>query len=51
MSAPAKLAPVEAGLDIRPITPRIGAEIHGVRLSGDLPDATIRLIREAILAA
>jgi hypothetical protein len=25
---------------VRPITPAIGAEIHGVRLSGDLPAAT-----------
>lgn len=50
MSALAELAPVSAQLDIRPITPRIGAEIHGVRLSGDLPDPMIRGIREAILA-
>ena len=31
----------DAALDIRPITPAIGAEIHGVRLSGDLPAATV----------
>ena len=29
------------------ITPAIGAEIHGVRLSGDLPAATVTAIRDA----
>jgi hypothetical protein len=46
MSALAEIAAVDAKLDIRPITPRIGAEIHGVWLSGQLPDSTIRLVRE-----
>ena len=50
MSTLADLATVADRLDIRPITPRIGAEIHGVRLSGDLPDATVLQIREAIFA-
>jgi taurine dioxygenase len=36
-------------LDVRPITPAIGAEIHGVRLSGDLPAATVTAIRDALL--
>ena len=36
-------------LDIRPITPAIGAEIQGVRLSGDLPAATVTAIRDALL--
>jgi len=38
-----------AALDVRPITPAIGAEIHGVRLSGDLPAATMTAIRDALL--
>jgi hypothetical protein len=29
-----------ASLDVRPITPAIGAEIHGIRLSGELPGKT-----------
>jgi alpha-ketoglutarate-dependent sulfate ester dioxygenase len=36
-------------LDIRPVTPAIGAEIHGVRLSGDLPAETMTAIRDALL--
>jgi taurine dioxygenase len=39
----------EDALDVRPITPAIGAEIHGVRLSGDLPAETVTAIREALL--
>jgi taurine dioxygenase len=39
----------EAALDVRPITPAIGAEIHGVRLSGDLPGETVTAIRYALL--
>jgi taurine dioxygenase len=39
----------DAALDVRPITPAIGAEIHGVRLSGDLPAATMTAIRNALL--
>ena len=38
-----------AALDIRPITPAIGAEIHGVRLSGELPAETVNAIRDALL--
>ena len=34
---------------VSPITPRIGAEIEGVRLSGDLPDDVIAEIRQALL--
>jgi taurine dioxygenase len=41
--------PADAPLDIRPITPAIGAEVHGVRLSGDLPAATATAIRDALL--
>jgi alpha-ketoglutarate-dependent sulfate ester dioxygenase len=39
----------DTSFDIRPITPAIGAEIHGVRLSGDLPAATVTAIRDALL--
>jgi len=39
----------DAALDIRPITPAIGAEIHRVRLSGDLPSETVTAIRDALL--
>jgi alpha-ketoglutarate-dependent sulfate ester dioxygenase len=41
--------PADAALDICPITPVIGAEIHGVRLSGDLPAETVTAIRHALL--
>jgi taurine dioxygenase len=41
--------PADAALDIRPITPAIGAEIHGVRLSGDLPAEMVTAIRHALL--
>jgi taurine dioxygenase len=34
---------------VRPITPAIGAEIHGVRLSGDLPAETVTAICDALL--
>ena len=36
-------------LDIQPVAGRIGAEIRGVRLSGDLNDATIRAIDDAVV--
>src|SRR5215831_12485668 len=39
----------DAALDVRPITPAIGAEIGGVRLSGDLPDEIVNAIRDALL--
>jgi taurine dioxygenase len=39
----------DAAPDVRPITPAIGAEIHGVRLSGDLPGETVTAIRDALL--
>jgi alpha-ketoglutarate-dependent sulfate ester dioxygenase len=38
-----------ASLDVRPITPAIGAEIHGVRLCADLPAETVTAIRHALL--
>ena len=36
-------------LDIRPVTGRIGAEIHGVQLSGDLHADTVRAIEAALV--
>jgi alpha-ketoglutarate-dependent sulfate ester dioxygenase len=39
----------DAALDVRSITPPIGAEIHGVRLSVDLPAETVTAIRDALL--
>jgi taurine dioxygenase len=41
--------PTDAALDIRSITPAIGAEIQGVRLSGDLPAEMVTAIRHAVL--
>jgi len=48
-SAPNYSHAIDAALDVRPITPAIGAEIHGVRLSGDLPAETVTAIRDALL--
>jgi len=36
-------------LDVRPLTPAIGAEIHGLDLRRDLDAATVAAIREALL--
>jgi alpha-ketoglutarate-dependent sulfate ester dioxygenase len=49
MSNSPSMRPADAALDIRPITPAVGAEIHGVRLSGDLPAETVTTIRDALL--
>lgn len=38
-----------ADLDVRPIGGRLGAEVHGVRLSGDLSAATVDAIRQTLL--
>jgi alpha-ketoglutarate-dependent sulfate ester dioxygenase len=48
-SAPSHSRAADAALDVRPITPAIGAEIQGVRLSGDLPAETVTAIRDALL--
>jgi len=40
-SVPNYSHPADAALDVHPITPAIGAVIHGVRLCGDLPEATV----------
>jgi hypothetical protein len=37
----------EDALDVRQITPAIGAEVHGVRLSGELPAEMVTAIRDA----
>ncbi len=36
-------------LDIHPVAGRIGAEVRGVRLDGDLPPATFEAVRAALL--
>ena len=38
-----------APFEVRPIAGALGAELHGVDLAGDLPDATIGAIRQALL--
>jgi taurine dioxygenase len=48
-SMPNYSRPANAALDVRPITPAIGAEIHGLRLSGDLPSETVTAIRDTLL--
>ena len=34
---------------LAPVTPTIGAEISGIRLGGDLPEATLAELRRALL--
>ena len=36
-------------LDIRPVTGRIGAEVHGLALSGDLDAGTVQAIEAALV--
>src|SRR5260370_27585562 len=36
------------GWSLRPVAGRIGAEISGLRLSGDLPDETVAALRRAL---
>lgn len=47
MSASATKTPTS--VDIRPLTGRIGAEIRGITLGGDLDKASLRIIRETLL--
>ena len=42
-------ATTASDLKVVPIAPAIGAEIHGVDLAADLPDATVAAIRQALL--
>jgi alpha-ketoglutarate-dependent taurine dioxygenase len=37
------------GLDIRPIGGNIGAEVRGVKLSGELQPATVKALHQAVL--
>ncbi|MFD7816856.1 TauD/TfdA dioxygenase family protein [Streptomyces sp. NPDC059785] len=39
-----------AGIEVRPVTGYTGAEITGVDLAGDLDDAAVQVVREALLA-
>ncbi|WP_339425131.1 TauD/TfdA family dioxygenase [Pseudomonas proteolytica] len=41
--------PVALALDIHPVAGRIGAEIRGIKLSGDLDAATIEAIQQALV--
>lgn len=41
--------PVVLALDIHPVAGRIGAEIRGIKLSGDLDAATIEAIQQALV--
>lgn len=41
--------PASIGLDVRPVAGNIGAEIRGLRLSGDLQPATLKAIHKAVL--
>lgn len=47
--SPSSRSPEALGLEIRKLTPAIGAEIAGVDLSGELSDAVIAAIRQALL--
>jgi alpha-ketoglutarate-dependent sulfate ester dioxygenase len=43
-----KMASIYPGWQVRPVAGRIGAEISGVRLDGDLPERTVEGIRRAL---
>lgn len=44
------MSEVVQSLRVRPLTGRIGAELEGVKLSGDLPSEAVEQIRAALLA-
>jgi taurine dioxygenase len=48
ISANPDIAPATHALEILPVAGRIGAEIRGVQLSGELDDATVDAIRTAL---
>jgi taurine dioxygenase len=39
---------VTSGLDLRPLSPLIGAEIHGLDLSSPLSEPTVAAVRAAL---
>jgi taurine dioxygenase len=43
------VAAASAHFSVKPLTPTIGAEIHGVDLAGRLDDATLAALRQALL--
>lgn len=47
-SQPANLPDPASPLEIAPVTGRIGGRVRGVQLSGDLDDATLHAIRQAL---
>jgi alpha-ketoglutarate-dependent sulfate ester dioxygenase len=49
MTALRKTAPTREALDVRRVSGRIGAEIAGIRLTGDLPPETVDAIRRTLL--
>jgi taurine dioxygenase len=49
MSIRAKHAPASTALSLHPVAARVGAEIQGVKLSGDLPDSEVQAINAALL--
>jgi taurine dioxygenase len=49
MSNPVILNQVIPESDIVPLTGRVGAEVRGIRLNGDLPDATIGAVNQLLL--
>lgn len=49
LNAPTSPDPAAAGLDLRPLAGRIGAEVRGIRLSGEIDAATFDAVRCALL--
>lgn len=49
MNPKGKSLSVPAGIDVRPVTTAIGAEIHGIDLSKPVDDATFKVIHDALM--
>ena len=47
--APLDTLPADSALDLRPLAGRIGAEVRGLRLSGEIDAATFEAVRAALL--